>query len=40
MPTSVLSDIFYLFKYGKTADERFGLDPIDAQKGKYWKFRE
>ena len=36
----VLSDIFYLFKYGKTADERFGLNPIDTQEVRYWEFKK
>jgi len=36
---SVISDIFYLIKDGKSAGERFGLDEIDTQDGKYWLFK-
>lgn len=35
---SVLSDMFYLIRYGQRADERPGLLGIDAQAGRYWKF--
>ena len=36
---SVLSDIFYLIRYGKRADQRFGLRPVEAQAGRYWEFK-
>lgn len=36
---SVLGDIFQLIKDGKKADDRFGLEAIDAPNGRYWKFK-
>lgn len=36
---SVLSDMFYLIRDGKRADERFGLRPVDGQAGRYWEFK-
>ncbi len=36
---SVLSDMFYLIRNGQRADQRFGLDGIDLQTGRYWKFK-
>lgn len=37
---SVLSDMFYLIRDGKRADQRFGLRAIDAHAGRYWEFKE
>lgn len=37
---SVLSDIFYLIRDGKRADQRFGLRPVDVQAGRYWEFKQ
>ncbi|HDZ8828530.1 TPA: alpha/beta hydrolase [Aeromonas dhakensis] len=36
---SVLSDIFYLIHDGKRAAQRFGLNQIDAQGGRYWEIK-
>lgn len=36
---SVLSDMFYLIRDGKRADQRFGLRPVDGQAGRYWEFK-
>ena len=36
---SVLSDMFYLIRRGQRADMRFGLDRVDDQAGRYWKFK-
>ena len=35
---SVLSDLFYLIREERRADNRFGLHRIDSQQGRYWKF--
>jgi esterase/lipase superfamily enzyme len=37
---SVLGDIFELIKSGKKANDRFGLEAIDAPNGRYWKFKQ
>jgi esterase/lipase superfamily enzyme len=37
---SVLSDIFFLVRDNKQPADRFGLKPIDTEKGRYWMFRE
>jgi esterase/lipase superfamily enzyme len=37
---SVLGDIFQLIKDGKKANDRFGLEAIDAPNGRYWKFKQ
>ncbi|WP_197706826.1 alpha/beta hydrolase [Sterolibacterium denitrificans] len=37
---SVLSDMFYLIRDNKRADQRFGLRPVDAQAGRYWEFKQ
>ncbi len=37
---SVLGDIFELIKNGKKANDRFGLEAIDAPNGRYWKFKQ
>lgn len=37
--SSVISDMFYLIRNGQSADQRFGLRPIDAQVGRYWEFK-
>jgi len=36
---SVLSDLFYLVKDGKRADERFRLRGVNGPSGRYWQFR-
>lgn len=36
---SVLSDMFYLIRDGKRADDRFGLYPVDTENGRYWEFK-
>lgn len=36
---SVLSDIFYLVRNGQRAEQRFGLQRVDTQAGKYWVFK-
>ncbi len=36
---SVLSDIFYLIRNGQRAEQRFGLQRVDTQAGKYWVFK-
>lgn len=36
---SVLSDMFYLIRDDKRADQRFGLRPVDAKTGRYWEFK-
>ncbi|MDD5723734.1 MAG: alpha/beta fold hydrolase [Syntrophales bacterium] len=37
---SVLSDIFYLIKNDQRAEQRFGLEKVDAQAGTYWVFKK
>jgi esterase/lipase superfamily enzyme len=37
---SILSDMFYLIRYGQRADQRFGLRRVDAQAGHYWEFKQ
>jgi esterase/lipase superfamily enzyme len=37
---SIISDIFYLFRDGKNASDRFGLQPVDSRSGRYWIFRK
>lgn len=37
---SVLGDLFYLIREGKSADERFSLDPVDTASGRYWIFKK
>lgn len=37
---SVLSDIFYLVRNGQRAEQRFGLQRVDTQTGKYWVFKK
>lgn len=37
---SVISDIFYLFRYGLRAEQRVGLKAYFSSAGKYWKFSE
>ncbi len=37
---SVLSDIFYLIREGRSADQRSGLRAVDTQTGRYWVFRK
>lgn len=37
---SVLSDIFYLIRDGKRADERFSLSPVEGPAGRYWVFKQ
>jgi esterase/lipase superfamily enzyme len=36
--SSVLSDIFYLIRDGKPADQRFALKPRQTSTGRYWVF--
>jgi esterase/lipase superfamily enzyme len=36
---SVLSDLFYLIREGKRADQRFGLRPVEVPAGRYWEFK-
>ena len=36
---SVLSDMFYLIRDGRRADQRFGLRHIDTPAGRYWEFK-
>jgi len=36
---SVISDIFYLIKDGKSAQERFGLIENNTAAGRYWVFK-
>lgn len=36
---SVISDMFYLINNEKSADERFGLQPVNVPGGRYWKFK-
>jgi len=36
---SVLSDMFYLIRDDRRAGQRFGLDGVDYQSGRYWKFK-
>ncbi|MFH1245181.1 MAG: alpha/beta hydrolase, partial [Candidatus Omnitrophota bacterium] len=37
---SVLSDIFYLIRDGKRADERFSLNPVESPSRRYWVFKQ
>ncbi|TGM12893.1 hypothetical protein EHQ81_12690 [Leptospira selangorensis] len=37
---SVLNDIYYLIKDNARAEKRFGLDEIEVDGGKYWKFKK
>lgn len=37
---SVLSDIYYMIRDGKRADERFGLQAVTAGASKYWIFKK
>ena len=37
---SIISDLFYLFRDGKSASNRFGLMPRDSKYGRYWIFRK
>ncbi len=36
---AIIEDIFALLKYGKPADERFGLRAVDSPEGRFWKVR-
>jgi len=36
---SVLSDLFNLIKHDLAPDERFGLEPVEQDEGRYWRFR-
>jgi esterase/lipase superfamily enzyme len=36
---SVLSDMFYLIRERKRADDRFGLRRMDSSAGRYWEFK-
>lgn len=37
---SVISDLFYLIRDGKKADERFGLARVQAGASHYWRFKK
>lgn len=37
---SVLSDIFYLVREGRRAEQRFGLRAVDVEAGRYWLFKK
>jgi esterase/lipase superfamily enzyme len=37
---SVVADMFYLIREGKRPPQRFGLMPVDAPAGRFWKFRK
>jgi esterase/lipase superfamily enzyme len=37
---SMLSDIYYLFKYGIPAHDRFRLAPVTGDAGTYWRFQK
>jgi esterase/lipase superfamily enzyme len=37
---SVLSDIFYLIRDGKRANDRFALKPVETPNGRYWIFKQ
>lgn len=37
---SILSDMFYLVKDGQRADQRFGLQGINNEAGRYWIFKK
>jgi hypothetical protein len=36
--STLLSDLFHLIR-GRRPDERFGLEPVPAGAGRYWRFR-
>ena len=36
---SILADIFYLVREGKRPDQRFGLEKVNTEAGRYWKFK-
>jgi esterase/lipase superfamily enzyme len=36
---SVVADMFYLIRDGKSADNRFGLRPVETQSGRHWEFK-
>ena len=37
---SVISDIYYVMRDGKRANDRFGLVPRDISRGRYWVFKK
>ncbi|HEX2584807.1 MAG TPA: alpha/beta hydrolase, partial [Steroidobacteraceae bacterium] len=37
---SVLSDMYYLIGTGERASQRFGLNGIDTDAGRYWQFKK
>jgi esterase/lipase superfamily enzyme len=36
----IMEDIYALMQTGQRADNRFGLAPVDTDKGRYWVFRK
>lgn len=36
----IMEDIYALLQTGQRADNRFGLAPVDTDKGRYWTFRK
>ena len=35
---TVISDLFQLLRYGASPSERFGMHPMSAPGGRYWRF--
>jgi esterase/lipase superfamily enzyme len=35
----IMEDIYAIVQTGQSADNRFGLDPVDTAEGRYWTFR-
>jgi esterase/lipase superfamily enzyme len=36
----IMEDIYAILQTGERADNRFGLTPVDTDKGRYWTFRK